>query len=1028
MTAVELRLLGPLQLGPMDGRVPLGGPKQRAVLARLALGVGQAVPADELIELLWPDGVGPAQPRRTLQVYIANLRKLLRVQALDIAGSGAGYRLVAARDAVDITVFEDLVAEAGQLADDHPVDALALHEAARELWRGRALSDLVIEIAGLERDALRLDEQRVHAAEQRLGLAVRYGDRTAAVVELEAMIAAEPWREQAIAHLMVGLYGLGRQADALAVGAAARARLVDELGLDPSPVLRDVEQQILEQRLPLPERRADVVADGGRRLRNRLPAMLTRFVGRTEELARLANGGDASRLRTVVGTGGVGKTRLALEAAHRCPHPAVFVPLSATDASGVARATITATGLPIGPAATAAELAEVFVAELGDRPAWLVLDNAEHVLDATARLVTELLRAVPTLTVIVTSREPLAIPGEAVFSIAPMQLVDASALFADRAGGAGCRLDMDDDEVRRQVDQLCAAVDGLPLAIEMAANRLRVFQLPELVERMDDRDALLRSPVRSELSTRGTMLATIDWSHSLLLPAERAMFARLAMFPEGCAATAAEAVCHVDGDDFEVEEVVDLVARLVDRSLVVADHTTSPTRFRMLDTIRHFAAERLADRPDVVPVEDAYIEWATNLAVGAAAGLRTAEQGMWRTTVEAELDNLRVAFDRAVAAGRVEALHMTNALSELRLTRGEIVLSAQWLRRALDATEGSGWDVPRAVATIEAARLGIMIGGDDRAIDVVDAALDELRRAGAIPELAEALTISGRTLMYIGDVERGLASVEEAVQLLSAAGDDAALARAWGVESIGIARTGRFDEAAVVAERALETSLALGDEVGAMPAMRAVMTITWRRGQLQLLRARAEQAKAIEERHDLGLFLALGRYWLAAIAVVEGNTTSALAQVDAVLRRRGWSAVHQALQALRSLVLRRTGDAEQAWQELMEILPPGTKVLGAQSVTGIVERGWCELELGRLEDAGHSFEEAARAVWAADDPQFVAASLEGRAAVALAVDARDEARRLLAEADVLRREGPAILNLHGVEVDRLRRALASSHR
>ena len=239
--------------------------------------------------------------------------------------------------------------------------------------------------------------------------------------------------------------------------------------------------------------------------------------------------------------------------------------------------------------------------------------------------------------------------------------VDASALFADRAGGAGCRLDTADDEVRQQVDQLCAAVDRLPLAIEMAANRLRVFQLPELVERMDDRDALLRSPVRSELSTRGTMQATIDWSYSLLVPAEQAMFGRLAMFPAGCAATAAEAVCHVDGDDFEVDEVVDLVARLVDRSLVVADHSTSPTRFRMLDTIRHFAAARLAERPDAGPVEDAYIEWATRMAIGAAAGLRTAEQGMWRTTVEAELDNLRVAFERAVAAGRVEALEMANA-------------------------------------------------------------------------------------------------------------------------------------------------------------------------------------------------------------------------------------------------------------------------------------------------------------------------------------------------------------------------------
>ena len=214
------------------------------------------------------------------------------------------------------------------------------------------------------------------------------------------MIAAEPWRELAVAHLMVGLYGLGRQADALAVGAAAacsarrRAR-----PRSARPCCATSSSRSSSSGLPLPERRADAVADGGRRLRRRLPAMLTALRRRApRSWPVLANGGDGSRLRTVVGTGGVGKTRLALEAAHRCPHPAVFVPLSATDPSGVVRATITATGLPIGPAATAAEMAEVFVAELGDRPAWLVLDNAEHVLDATAHLVTELLRAVPTLT------------------------------------------------------------------------------------------------------------------------------------------------------------------------------------------------------------------------------------------------------------------------------------------------------------------------------------------------------------------------------------------------------------------------------------------------------------------------------------------------------------------------------------------------------------------------------------------------------------------------------------------------------
>jgi DNA-binding SARP family transcriptional activator len=234
--------MGPMSLGADAAPIPLGGPKQRAVLAKLALTLGQAVSAEELIELVWPDSVRPAQPRRTLQVYIANLRKLLRLRALDIAGSGSAYRLVADRASVDVTVFHDLVAEAASWSEDDPLAALAAYEAAEGLWRGRALTDVVTEISGLEAAAQRLDDERVQASEQRLGLAVRHGDVAAAVIELQALVDAEPWRELAAVHLMLGLYRQGRQADALAVAATTRRRLVDDLGLDPSHALRAAEQ------------------------------------------------------------------------------------------------------------------------------------------------------------------------------------------------------------------------------------------------------------------------------------------------------------------------------------------------------------------------------------------------------------------------------------------------------------------------------------------------------------------------------------------------------------------------------------------------------------------------------------------------------------------------------------------------------------------------------------------------------------------------------------------------------------------
>ncbi len=577
--------------------MPLGGPKQRAVLAKLALALGQAVTADELIDLVWGDGPRPAQPRRTLQVYVANLRKLLRLRSLDIAGTGSDYRLVAARASVDVTTFEDLVAEAGQLADDDPRAALALHEAANELWRGRALSDLVADVGGLEAAALRLDQQHLQAVEQRLGLAVRHGDLTTAVVELEALVAAEPWREHAVVHLMVGLYRQGRQTEALAVAAATRRRLVDELGLDPSPALREAEQQILEHRVPVPVERSG--SRPPRRLRTRLPGVITTFVGRREELARLEAATRQSRLITLVGTGGVGKSRLAIEAARRLDVAAVFLPLSSTDATGVVRAAITATGTSLGPGSPAAVFADA-LAELADGAAWLVLDNAEHVLDAVSALATEVLRAAPSVTVVVTSREPLATPGEAVVLLEPLTDADARALFTDRAGLAGRTVDLADDAVSDQVGRLCAAVDRLPLAIEMAANRLRVLQLPEMLDRIAA--ALLTAPVRSEISAHATMLATIDWSYRRLNAAEQAVFQRIAMFPSGCTPASAEAVCRVPGDEFQVEDVIDLIARLVDRSLVVADHRASPTRFRMLETIRQFAADRRAEtRPSPRP-------------------------------------------------------------------------------------------------------------------------------------------------------------------------------------------------------------------------------------------------------------------------------------------------------------------------------------------------------------------------------------------------------------------------------------------
>ncbi len=276
------------------------------------------------------------------------------------------------------------------------------------------------------------------------------------------------------------------------------------------------------------------------------------------------------------------------------------------------------------------------------------------------------------------------------------------------------------------------------------------------------------------------------------------------------------------------------------------------------------------------------------------------------------------------------------------------------------------------------------------------------------------------------DIDRCLAMTEEAERIGLTAGDDARLAQAWGYAAIGQLRRGRLDEAAGLARRAVDTMLALGDEVGALIAMRVLWVIAWRRGHVEQLRAQATEGAAIEDRHDLDGFATMGRYWLAVLAVLEADNDAALATVDAMLARRGVPAVQQAYQALRSLLLRRAGRMEQAWEELARIQPVGSVVLGVQSMVGPVERGWCEIELGRLDDAWRSFEAARHTVGASDDMQFVAASLEGHAAITFARGSPSEAGALLARADTIRRDAPAILNLHHVEVDRLRWAIAAT--
>ena len=629
----------------------------------------------------------------------------------------------------------------------------------------------------------------------------------------------------------------------------------------------------------------------------------------------------------------------------------------------------------------------------------------------------------------VTSREPLAMPGEAVVLLDPLTETDASALFTDRAGLSGRTLDLDGVDVPGQVARLSAAVDNLPLGIEVAANRLRALQLSEVVERIGDRFSLLGAPVRSELSAHGTMLATIDWSYRRLDAAEQAVLQRLAMFPSGCTATAAEAVCHVGGDPFDVEDVIDLIVRLVDRSLVVADHRVSPTRFRMLETIRQFALDRCAGSPTVDAADRAYVRWAAHLTSEIERGLRGPSQHVWRTAIDVELDNVRVGFDRAIARRAGEALQMAIDLADVRLTRGEIEISAHWLQRALSAVEGDEHHTPRALATVSMVLADSLVHGFVDRDTIVDESLEQLRAAGADAELVTALNVAAVIATSVtDDIERCMRLTDEAARVALTLGDEVRLALTRGYAAVGHVRRGHLDDAADLAQWAVDTLLAHGDEIDALLSVRVLCVVAWRRGDVEGLRAQALVGAAIEERLDLDAVGTFGRYWLAVLAVIESDHETAWTLVDGMLARRNVPPVQQAYQILRSMLLRRTGHVQQAWEELTRAQPVGSTLLGIVSMFGPIERGWCELELGRPDDARRSFDAARPTIAGSDDRQFLVATMEGHAAIALAGEAFDEATDLLAHADAIRRQAPILLNLHGVEVDGVRRALETRQR
>jgi predicted ATPase/DNA-binding SARP family transcriptional activator len=694
---VHICVLGPLEVTDAAGRaVPVTGTRLRQLLIRLAIDAGRPVDADLLAEDLWPDEQ-PAEAANALQALVSRLRRATGREAVE-HGAG-GYRLAVDQADVDAAEFERLVADGRRklAAADHARAADTLQRALG-LWRGPALADA--------RDApfataaiTRLEELRLAALEDRIEADLALGRGADLVAEVEALVAAHPLREGLRGQLMRALYAAGRQADALAVYSATRQLLADQLGVDPSPALAAVQLAILRGEAGPP-----AAGQAARRRSTNLPAQLTSFVGRDEELHQVAELLASARLVTLTGPGGAGKTRLSIEASasqlEQAPDGVWFVPLAPVrDALDVPQAVLTAMGQP-----ETGHLAEKAVPPL-DRLAdalagqqtLLVLDNCEHLVDTVAELAGRVLADAPRVRILATSREPLGLTGETLCPVPSLRLPpqDATAgdavaypavrLFADRAAAVRPGFAVDADTVEPVV-RICRALDGIPLAIELAAARLRVLTPGQVADRLDDRFRLLSVGSRGALPRHQTLRAVVDWSWDLLDETERTILRRLSVFSGGATPDSAEQVCALGGDR---AGVIDVIASLVDKSLVVADGDPQ-VRYRLLETMRAYAAERLAEAGEQDQVRGAHAAYFVDLAERAEPELRGRHQIEWLNRLAAERDNCSAALRHAVAA-RDGALgvRLVAALTWFWMLRDYDSEAAQWAREVHEVTGGT---------------------------------------------------------------------------------------------------------------------------------------------------------------------------------------------------------------------------------------------------------------------------------------------------------------------------------------------------
>jgi len=777
-------ILGPFEVADDEGRVlALGGRKQRSVLAILLLSAGEVVPSDRLIEELWGERA-PATAAKTIQVYVSNLRKALGDGVL-VTRPG-GYMLPVTAADVDAAQFEALATEGqGSLHAGDFRRAAGLLSEALGLWRGPVLADFAYESFAQAKVA-RLEESRLAALEDRIDAELGLGKHARLVGELEGLVREHPLRERPVAQLMLALYRSGRQADALEVYRRSSELWRDELGLEPSPRLRELERSILNQDTvvePPPPAAPAPPCD--------LPVPATAFVGRRRELTELAAllQGGGTRLVTLTGAGGSGKTRLALRVAETCAADyrdgTWFVAFADVTDPGLIAATISQT-LELGEASGMAPVRRL-EQWLGTRQVLLVLDNLEQLADGTAVLA-EVLSACPRLTLLVTSREPLHLSGEQQYEVPVLEPDDAVALFEGRTRAVAPGLIVHP----KLAGAICARLDYLPLAIELAAARTKALAPGDILRRLDTRLPLLTGGPRDAPRRQQTLRATLDWSYELLDAGQRQLFARLAVFAGGCTFAAAEAVCHAE---------LDTLQALVDRSLL----RTNGQRYWMLPTLREYGLERFEQTGEAEELRRLHVRWFVGLIHSEGLDAHVPWTSALLDRVRAERENFRGALEWAAESGDHEAVaRLTFALTFYWwVNQGQLQEAGRWVATALEhLAEYPPW--LRVGVLSAATNLAWWRGEQKQALAFSDQALAILPQVGDPNFVCDVMMSNGILAIERGDLNDARTTIEDVMRLAREHNLRLPLTRALvNLGDIAIGQ-GRLDEGRSLLEEAVD--------------------------------------------------------------------------------------------------------------------------------------------------------------------------------------------------------------------------------